>query len=1085
MKRIFKNTNRFLAAFLAAAMVLTIPVAASPVQVYAAEMSDITEATVGEEQGSDTGIEMQTEPETKTEPGILEEQGLDAETATEAETEIDTDAETETGADASEESGSDTGGETLIEAGADTESGRQTQEDEAAVIEEDAEEPDPNGYVYVEETEYHFTFLIINGGEIKKIEQPNNLSSAGNMYSAVDPLAINQIMALAGDNDILYWQLGVNGHSAARLTDDFKDVDTSAYYPFQPRMDYTLTAVMKRSSANNIFVEAVPSVYYDGRAHVSEAEELSEKALNKNIGDLKLRVVYLPDGAAYEDAVDLRCGRDYKLAYRNNVNASMKMTDEGTYQKLELPDKKRPCVQVTGLNDYLGFAAEVYFDILPYNFGEYSQYNYDGKYNAQLQGVDTSYTLKNGKLPKAITPKVTLKNYYTGKTSTLKKDTDYEVRLYRYDESSKWIQREDVTETGRWLCIVRGKGNYCGTLFGQSEFQKNAVFNDGTQAGALNPAVCNYTGAEVPAGQFRVEEGQKDLSRAKVTVRYKNVPYLHGRYYTGTELGITVKLGNYELEEGNDYKIVYDGEDYLRLTGKNLSNKVFSTTVDSALFDDEIWMANKYKIRIEAIAGNPNGYYGSQDSASTVTIKGVTIKPSWFKLSTASKKYDGTYGSGGDFTYDPRMETVIMTDTVDSYLSGYYSDSSGYRTYNYLDGVKNVFDTSYYSTGYYDYGVLVFSDHAKLPGTYKRTVVPFGPGVDHSYEADVNFKIQPLAMKDAVKSGIIKASVSGSSDYNAGGALPGTVKISFNGRDNNLTMHYNNEIFTIYDQDWDSMQVKLSATQNNALGTAYLTVTAADSRTLTGSAAKVTRYSIYKKAVSAPTIRVLTDSDYEVVYGRKTGTVPVTMSEPVGTLYAVMQPVIADKNGKFPAKSKIDLYQSYYADKEGYEGKRAALKKLAASQYTLTGTEVVPQSFEVTVTNGKTGAEKTGLDFTTVTTLSQYYDVYGENAAITSVTVMYGGNSYTLPADSKKLMTYYTGDQVKFDSVTEVRIKSKTDGEVSIPVSDCTIVYGDNVMSGNNKGTMTVTLKKGTGVFKYGATKTFSFNIFAKEKVIM
>ncbi|MBO4267288.1 MAG: hypothetical protein J5910_08905 [Lachnospiraceae bacterium] len=960
----------------------------------------------------------------------------------------------------------------------------QADDEEIIVNEGDNEESDPDTYVYVEETKCHFTFLIMSNGIIHKAEEPNNLTAAGNMYSAVNPMAINQIMVWAGDNDILGWELGINGHAGSVwLTDDFKDESTNTDYQFEPNMDYTLTAALKRASASNLFVEAVPAVYYDGRAHVSFMETLSSADKNKSIGDLEMPVLYLPNGAAYEDAILLRPGKDYKLTYKNNVNASMKMTDEGTYESC-VPEKKRPCVQITGINEYAGFSTDVYFDILPYNFGEHDQYQYDGKYNAQYEGIDTSYTLKNGKLTKAVSPKVTFYNAYTGKRTTLKAGTDYEVRLYRYDESSKWIYKDSVTETGRWLCTVRGKGNFCGTLFGQAIYDSNAVFNDGTKPGGINPAVCNYTGASVPNGQFRVEDSERDLSKAKVTVKNKSVPYVHGRTYTGTELGLKVSIGGYTLSEGIDYRVIYDGDDFTYLTGKYTSTGVFTTSVNKAVFNDEIWMANKYKVKIEAVAGNPNGYYGSQDSNSTVTIKGIKIQPGWFKLSTASRKYDGTYGAGGSFTCDPRMKVVDISNTVDSYLSGHYTDSSNYRTYDYSGGVKAVFNNSAYTTSYYDYGVMVLSEYAKLPGSYKRRVIPFGPGVDHSQEAEVGFKIKPISMKEAAKNNIIKVAAT-EGKYNAGGALPGLVTITFNGKVNNLNMNFNDQLFYIYDKNNDHMLVKLTATGNTAPGKGYITVTAGDSKTLTGSLSKATYFNIYKCDVTSPTIRVLENSDYLVSYGKRTDMVAVTASEPVGTLYATMQPVAADKNGNFPSKYKIDLFQSYSADGDGYYGNRAALKKLSPSQYTLTPTPSSPNSFTVKVSTGKDGVAKTGFNFTTTTTLSKDYDVYNEGVKITSVTVTYAGDSYTLPADSKKLVTQYKGSQVKFDAVTEVRVSSKTDGETTVPVSDCTITYGDNIKAGKNTGTMTVTLKKGTGGYKYGAEKTFNFTIKGKDKVTM
>lgn len=956
-------------------------------------------------------------------------------------------------------------------------------------IEED-ELPDPYGYVYAEETKYNITFLILRDGTMGKYVVPNNLSSAGSITSAVSSSKLNEITQMCGENTIYYWKVGVNGHHEIYLTSDFKDESTSSYYQFKPGIDYTLTAQLVRPLGDNIYVEAIPSVYYDGRSHVSVMDDFTDAMFSKSINDLAVRVFYLPDGEPYENAVSLRSGKDYKITYKNNVNASMKMNDDGTYEPLAIPDKKRPYVQLTGLNDYAGFSTEVYYDILPFNFGEKSQvayYDY-GKFSAEISGLDSSYTLNNGKLNKQISPKVTLYNSRLYKSVLLKSGKDYEVRLYRYNESGKWIYKEKVDEAGRWLCTVRGKGNFCGTVFGQERYELNTIFNDGTHGSTLNPAVYDYKGSDVPVCQFRVDDGTKDISKAKLTVAKSSVPYKHGIYYTSSDLGIKVTLGGYTLTEGTDYRVVFDGADYLMLAGYNFSTKAYYTPWTNAEFTGKIWMANKYTLRIEAIPGNSAGYYGTLNSKKTVSVNGVKIKPAWFKLSTANKAYDGSYESGGKFWYDPRMDVADLTGSVDTYMSGSYNDSGDYRTYNYLKGAEALFNSSY-SSKYNDYGVLVFSPYEKLPGSFARTVVPFGPGVDHSYMADVGFKITSISMKDAVNKNIIKIVSASDAVYNAGGAVPSSVTVYFNGNNNNLSVHHNNETFSITDRDGDTLTVKLTASNNTAPGMGSLGLTVVDNYSYTpikGSASKIGEgFKILPLTVNSSTIKVLKDSDYQIVYGKRMDAVKVSASEPMGTIYAVTQSVQADKSGKMPAKARIDLYQSYYADAEGYYYGRAMLKKLSATQYELTGTSLSAESFNVTVSNGKAGASKTGLDFGSGIKLGSTYDVYGNAAKITSITFTYKGSTYTLPADAKTFAADYKGVRVEFDSVDSVKISTKEDGEIAVPVSDCIITYGDNVKAGKNAGTVTVTLKKGSSGFKYGGSATFKFNINQAKKVTM
>ena len=937
----------------------------------------------------------------------------------------------------------------------------------------DIEDIGNDSYVYVEQTAYSFTFIILNNGMINKVTYPNTLNSPAGLADAIGTSNINSVKALAGENRINGWWLGMNGHNESWLTEDFRE--SGAQYKFLPKMDYTLTAVLSRKLSDNIYVDITPVVYYDGRAHISTAEYDNEKSIN----DLEIGVYYVPTGKSKDEyAEPLRQGVDYKLSYKNNVNASMKMNDDGTYEKLALTDSKRPYVQVTGLNTYAGFSAEVYFDILPYNFGEW-EYAHGYKYNAQLSGLESSYTLKNGKLTKAIAPKVTLRNWYDDNVITLKKGTDYDIRLYRYDESSRWIYKESVNEAGRWLCTVRGKGNYCGTVFGQAELEKNTIFNDGTQAGALNPAVCNYTGASVPAGQFRVEDSSHDLSDAKVKIAKKSVPYTHGKYYSSSDLGIRVTIAGSPLTEGVDYRVIYDGDDYKYISG--VYNKVYLTDKSDAVFNDKIWMANTYKIRIEAVPGNPNGYYGIYEKGDKVTVKGVGLKEGGFKLSGASKTFDDTYDTVGKYSYKYGTKLYDLSGyAIENYFSGHITTiTSSYKTFDYLAALEDKFNSPYSDNNSANYAYASFTERAKFAGTYTREICAVGPGVNRGDNQYIKFKIVPLDMKKAVKSGMIKVSAAAGT-YNAGGSIPASITVNFNGYNNVITMYKNSTEEWISDSEGDSTKVKLTLTNNTKPGAGYITISAADNsyyQAFKGSAKKAAEFRIDPLKVTAGTIRVLKPGDYKVEYGKNSGKVEVTGSEPVGTLYAKTRAAAADKTGKFPAKAGIDLYQSYYATEDEYLNDTASLKKLASSQYSLTPTLLMGGSYNIDVTNGKDGAAKTGLDFVTSTSLGETYDVYDEAVTITSITVRYNGVDYVLPADSGKLVTGYKGEQVRFDNVFDVKVKSKSAGEVTLSTGDYAVTYGDNVAAGKSAGSITVTLKKGAMGFKYGGSKEFRFNI--------
>ena len=921
----------------------------------------------------------------------------------------------------------------------------------------------PDDYVYVEQTSYRIKFLILKDGKILEYDYFNSTSSDSALPGVIGASKLNELQSLASPNVITGWMITQNGRHES-YTDDLNS------YTIKPKMDYTFTAVMKRALADDMNIVITPAVYFDGKSHVSTAEPFTLKKAKSSINDLQISV--LDDYGSY-----LRYGTDYKVTYKNNINASMKINDDGAYERLSLPDSKRPQVQITGIGNYAGFSATAFFDILPYNFGEKNSYSFNGNFCGWISGVKTSYTLKAGKaLNSEIKPTITCYNYYSGKTTTLKQGKDYVLRFYRYNEAGKWIYETSVDKTGRWLCTARGIGNYCGTVFGQYIDSSNAVFNDGTQGATLNPAVCDYKGSDVPAGQFKVDAGDKDLSKATVTIKKASVKYKHGTYYTGdySSLGIVVKLDGYTLNEGVDYKVVYDGNDFMYVRGLNLSNNVYQTDTHSAVFENRIWMANTYKVIIEAIDNNPSGYYGSCTAKKKVTINGVKINPKWFLISTASKKYDGQYGGGGSFKYS--WDCGVGFAETDTLMYGHYTDSGTLRTYDYMGGLEDIFNSSYKTGKSYDYAVQLFTEYSKLPGTYSRTVVPLGPGVNRGANTHVNFKINAISMKEGLKKNLIKITA-GEAEYNAGGAFPGSLSIYFNGNLNNVTMSYNNQSFYLTDKDGDSTRVILTATNNTSTGTAYLTVKG-DGKVFKGSVAKAASYNVKTKNVSVSNIHVLEDSDYAIVYGKKTDTVYTSSSNPVGTLYATCEAVKAD--GTTP-KYKIDLYQSYYADEEGYYADRAKLKKLSPNQYKLnlagTGT------YKVIVTSAA-DSKKAGLFFAGAPELDKNYSVFDEAVTILSATVTYKGKDYTLPADAKTLAVDYTGSQIRFSDVKNVTIKSSS-GEVTLTPDYFDVVYGDNLVAGKNKGSMTVILKKGSSGFKYGGSKKFTFNINAKANQVI
>ena len=199
----------------------------------------------------------------------------------------------------------------------------------------------------------------------------------------------------------------------------------------------------------------------------------------------------------------------------------------------------------------------------------------------------------------------------------------------------------------------------------------------------------------------------------------------------------------------------------------------------------------------------------------------------------------------------------------------------------------------------------------------------------------------------------------------------------------------------------------------------------------------------------------------------------------MGSLYAITE-AVAWKGGK--CKYNTAIYQSYYADKEGFENEYAALAKLKTSQYDIDYYGSSSTGILVTLRTKSSGSDKTGYDFVNPMALDKKYDCYEETGKIVGITVNYNSTEYELPQDNKSFAAIYAGSQVRFDSVQKVRIRTK-DGDVEYDSGYFDVSYGDNVVAGKNKGSVTVTLKNGSSGFKYGGKKKFTFNIAASEKV--
>lgn len=933
---------------------------------------------------------------------------------------------------------------------------------------------DPVGYVYVNESKYTVTFVAEMNGTRYTTSFNNDISGTSTLASFMTSEKKNkistEIASMIGSGNAIYWWVPVTDGFQSKYTrigaSTFKNNDSD--YTISGETDYQFTAAFVQKSSDNIYVLAIPDVYYDGRTHVSSEQTL--KSEKSSVGDLSLAVWYSPNGSNdSSQMITLRYGKDYKVTYKNNKNASIKyevsegkLTSSTTYSS----DAGRPTAIITGQGAYAGFQTTAYFEILPYNLGlmDYIYYYYGYYEIGKVSGIKNSYELKNGKVS-GINPKVTVRTNYYAKSVTLKEGKDYKSVIYKYNSGTgKWDRMSldnpnGITESGKYLYTAEGIGNYCGTLFGQEDPQ---VFNDGNHTGAINPAVCPYKGCPGYPCQFIVDDPVKDLANATVTIKKASLPYKTdytngSTYYTASDFGITVKAGGVPLTEGEHYQVVFDGDDFRYPA--SVSNNVWNYETSNAVYYDSVFMANNYTVRIVA---KGDMYFGSKTVTKKVQISGIKINPKWFKLDSASLPYDGKYGSSAEYGLSYDAKVVPMSPSSDYAYSGTGSGSNP-TSYNYEKAAPKI----------QSYAVCVMSEYDKFPGTYQNTVYPFGPGVDHSYIAQTQFKRTPITMAKAVEKGLISISSIGNASMNMGGAVPNQTKITFNGGSNTCSLYYSGQKLELTDSDGDATTVKISFTNNKKPGTASVFLEG-DGKVFKGKA-KVGTFSVSPKTVSED-ITVIDGSRFAMSYGQVTQS--VSSSYYYGTILAMMD---TDKMGKgTPTNPKITLYQTYYKDATDYNEGRLSLAKLSSSQYKFLLEEQSGEGVYTVYLRNPKSASITGYNFDSNVNLKKDYTLYKSAAKITGITISYGGNSYEFPADSKTFAAVYTGARI-CPEVTQVKLNN---GE-TLDAKNFSVEYGANTAVGKKGGTIKIKLIRNTsaGTFNYGGSATFNFAITSAPAV--
>ena len=480
---------------------------------------------------------------------------------------------------------------------------------------------------------------------------------------------------------------------------------------------------------NGVVISTPAGVKYSGLAHKLSADPKSLKTdagksasydLNITITDTKTKN---SDGTAYE----LVYGKDYTVSYKNNKNASVKVSSvagETYYKQIYGEDQaaaKWPQIIVKGKGNYAKMKAVVYFDILPLSIGE--TYQAVGNY---ADVVKDSYILKK-KGGIALTTKAThyqrkydkLTGAYVNndaKTVKYKVGTEVIMTLQKQNPETKLWETfgtgdvttakqckalvKTITETGSYRIKLTGTGNYYGTAVDRFEVYANnktmfsklkvkkatAVYSkDGVAATdlvtAINTKVKNEAGKKVAIPMDEVVVTLAPLSESAEVDE------------TGTK---ALTAGKYTA-----FVSVKDSEDFAK--------KYPYTEYDEPIIAKVTVKASALNQSMFTIDWNQAGeVYDGSSKDIKVTLNGITTDD----VTIAKQK-----NVNGKVTYVPLTESelkvaVTVTSGSTMTISGSYALDDGRVVDNKAPGTYKIFF----------YGKGAYAD-SKLTVTYKRNPV--------------------------------------------------------------------------------------------------------------------------------------------------------------------------------------------------------------------------------------------------------------------------------------------------------------------------------------------------------------------------
>ncbi|MCR5501732.1 MAG: hypothetical protein K6F53_01845 [Lachnospiraceae bacterium] len=494
--------------------------------------------------------------------------------------------------------------------------------------------------------------------------------------------------------------------------------------------------------------------------------------------------------------------------------------------------------------------------------------------------------------------------------------------------------------------------------------------------------------------------------------------------------------------------------------------------------------ANDLNIRVSYLPAGPEVHYG--DEAQEFLRLGkdykITYKNNknasleWFRLASRSLPFDDKPVSAQKLIPAGNCK-VAISDNIEEESIGSTTDGN-YRHFNY--GID--WDNYLNMPADYVKGVFIFREKDKLPGTYKMSIYPYGPGVDHDFVLNLKYRRTAISTENAVKKGLLKVTPH-TAFYNAGGSLPSGLQILFNGEPNQIGLSefkFSGQAFPIKDMDEIETTVRIYAKNNKKPRKKPYLVLEGDGYIFKGKSKTKFNYSMYAKT-SISTIRVINARNYTLSHGAHTNTLS-DKTYSAGELYAMMTPIFRDKKkldseGR-PKNPKITLYQAYYRNAAEYNEGRLSLAKISSKQYDMFLTKQDDHAFLVTVQN-KPGKliEETKYGFSPATLKDNAdnvapYTIYDKDVKIKSVTFMMDDltTTYEFPKDKNVSFTF-TGDEFRFPYIYTATLSNG----VTVTGDSLRTEYKDNVRTGT--ATVTVYLKKSGTSFPYGGSGKFTFRI--------